>query len=136
LNLLDLTTVLEKEKTLAQVQGICLENNLPVSGYEIHHGQSHITAIPFLVDRHHPERILGCRDHSGNTWGTYLHGIFDTPEFRTHILNRIRLRKGFPLNSSINGPTTMESLIDQELSRLAGILRQNVDISSIYRLFD
>lgn len=129
LGLLGLTTVMDKEKRLTQVSGKCIENDLPVVGYEIHHGFSEVGEEPFIVNG--TGEVLGCRNRDGNIWGTYIHGVFDEGEFRRFILNKIRLKKGLPLRE--------ESLtydIDTELSRLASILRNHIDIDSIYRLME
>jgi len=38
-------------------------------------------------------------------WGTYLHRVFDDPTFRRAWLNRVCLRKGFPLLESHSQPS-------------------------------
>jgi adenosylcobyric acid synthase len=129
LGLLDLVTVMGKEKHLTQVTALFLEGELPVSGYEIHHGRSQVEGIPFLVKDDETKEILGCKNSSGDVWGTYIHGVFDGTPFRSHILNRIRRKKGLPI------PQNQEDFnLDGELSRWAAILRESIDMKAIYRL--
>jgi adenosylcobyric acid synthase len=129
LGLLDLVTVMGEEKRLTQVHAVCLEGELPVRGYEIHHGQSRVKEIPFLVNADEREEILGCRNSAGDVWGTYIHGVFDNSTFRDHILDKIRVKKGLAQPQH-----RVDLNLDGELSRWAGILRQSIDMEAIYRL--
>jgi cobyric acid synthase CobQ len=129
LGFLDITTVMAEEKRLTQVTAICVEGDLPVKGYEIHHGRSRINETPFLVSNDSEKAILGCRNADGNVWGTYIHGVFDNAPFRNYILNKIRARKKLPLTEN-----RLTFDIDAELSRLAVILRKNIDLGAIYDL--
>lgn len=63
-------------------------------------------------------------------YGTYVHGIFDSGEFRSYILNKIRRKKGLE-------ERRLEDLSDirnRELDRLEKIFRDNIDIDYIYKL--
>jgi adenosylcobyric acid synthase len=82
LGLLDMQTVLTREKRLAQVRGRCLFDKLddtaptPVQGYEIHMGESHGLALArpaFEIGG----RGEGAASEDGQIIGTYLHGVFD-----------------------------------------------------------
>ncbi|HMV56430.1 MAG TPA: cobyric acid synthase, partial [Nitrospira sp.] len=42
------------------------------------------------------ECLDGAVGHDGLVWGTYVHGLFDQPDFRRAWLNRLRSRKGLP----------------------------------------
>nr|WP_315260530.1 cobyric acid synthase [uncultured Duganella sp.] len=81
LGLLDMTTEMSPEKRLKQVQGVCAFDvkQAPVSGYEIHMGVSSGSALDtpaFTIDGR-PEGALSA---DGQILGTYLHGLFDTPQ--------------------------------------------------------
>jgi cobyric acid synthase CobQ len=128
LGVLDLTTVMAKEKHLTQITALCVEGDLPVKGYEIHHGRSQVNETPFLVKPGKKE-ILGCKNSRGNVWGTYIHGVFDSTLFRDHVLNKIRLKKNLPIPQN-----RRDFSIDEELSRLASILRDSINIDAIYQL--
>lgn len=129
LGLLAMTTVMEEEKQLRQVRGICKDNGLEINGYEIHHGRSDSQETPFLLNERGD--VVGSRNKTGTTWGTYLHGVFDTAAFRNALLNPVRIRKG--LSSRVDRETYD---VDQELSRLASIVRNSVDMDAIYRLIE
>ncbi|MBW1806053.1 MAG: cobyric acid synthase [Deltaproteobacteria bacterium] len=100
LGLLPVETILEEEKVVRKVTGSCLLDNTRVKGYEIHMGRSRITNVAAepLLRMHEPGRrngwTDGCQIDDGKLWGTYLHGIFDSPGFRGNFLNSIRIKKG------------------------------------------
>ncbi len=92
--LLDAETVLEKVKMLSRTQGRLVDGT-PIDGYEIHMGRTSLGdgAIPFarLASRNGGaiDECDGARSGDGRVWGTYLHGLFDHPEFRNHFLRRL-----------------------------------------------
>jgi len=89
LGLLPLRTTLAATKTTVRAYGRSrlpgLEDQ-PVAGYELHAGQSDVDGPPaFELDN--PRRLDGT--WQGTVWGTYVHGCFDTPEFRRAWLARL-----------------------------------------------
>ncbi len=108
----------------------------PLEGYEIHHGATRLadsqptsagspppSAVRPVVVTESGEAIGYGTDA---VWGSYLHGIFDANSFRRSFLNRLRLRRALsPLK-----PTARPSL-DSELSRLAEVVKANVDLAAI-----
>ena len=132
LGLLDMTTIMAEEKHLSQVEAVCTDSGSTVKGYEIHHGRSQMNETPFLVnagENKEKKDALGCKNKTGNVWGTYIHGVFDSTPFRNYILNQIRAGKNLPVPGIIK-----EFSLDEELSRLAAILRKSLDIDAMYRL--
>ena len=81
LGLLDMATELTQKKQLLQVSGHCEfgAGRVPVSGYEIHMGVSAGTALqrPAFHVEGRPE---GARSADDQILGSYLHGMFDTPQ--------------------------------------------------------
>jgi adenosylcobyric acid synthase len=79
LGLLDMTTAMTRDKRLVQVTGTCTFDDAPVAGYEIHMGMSSGAALarPAFSIAGRPE---GALSQDGQVLGTYLHGVFDTPE--------------------------------------------------------
>ena len=76
---LDMTTTLEREKRLAQVDGVCAFADATIQGYEIHMGTSSGAALDrpaFRIEG----RDEGAHSSDGQILGTYLHGLFDTPQ--------------------------------------------------------
>jgi cobyric acid synthase CobQ len=116
LGLLDVTTTLAEEKTLARATGTCLLPGLegsPVSGYEIHHGVTRLgpaTQPAFQVKRESAAAGAhdGACDPSGRVWGTYLHGVFDKPAFRRALLRRL----GVEAATTTPGPSPFDQLAD------------------------
>ncbi len=129
LKLLDVTTVLAPEKTLKQVSGTHLESNLAVVGYEIHHGKSdHANARP--VVKLSGGGMDGTSSRDRKIWGTYLHGIFDSDEFRRWFIDKLRKRRGLKPLGRICHRYEVETALD----RLAETVRRCVDIHRIYRI--
>ncbi|WP_197034902.1 cobyric acid synthase [Herbaspirillum sp. RV1423] len=81
LGLLDMSTELTQRKQLLQVAGHCAfgDGAAAVSGYEIHMGVSDGAALqrPAFVIGGSPE---GARSADDQILGSYLHGMFDTPQ--------------------------------------------------------
>ena len=71
----------------------------------------------------------GARDYEKRVWGTYLHGIFDSPSFLRYFLNRLRARKGLQPISQTRGFN-----ISSEVDRLAERVRASLDMDSIYQI--
>jgi adenosylcobyric acid synthase len=109
LNLLPIETVLEGEKTVRTVTGVCLLNNKRVKGYEIHMGRSEPVRNkggPFL-SIHQPGSKTswndGWAEPGGRIAGTYIHGILDHGGFRSVFLNNLRRSKGLKQSQSKGG---------------------------------
>ena len=87
LGLLDMVTEMTPHKRLVQVHGTCAFDNdqAPVTGYEIHMGTSTGAALvrpAFTIDG----RPEGAVSGDGQILGTYLHGLFDTPQACSALL--------------------------------------------------
>lgn len=82
-------TVFNSRKTVVRTKGIA--NGIPLSGYEIHFGQTIAEGLPFLTAASHTE---GYRSDDGHLSGTYLHHLFYNDAFRADWLNQIRRAKG------------------------------------------
>jgi adenosylcobyric acid synthase len=106
--LLDVETELLAHKSTVQVRAHSLsefwDHECLVEGYEIHMGtttRAKMTPPCFRILPNHSqssldpgdERDEGAMRANGLVWGTYIHGVFDRPEFRRVWLNRIRVRK-------------------------------------------
>ncbi|HCN91388.1 MAG TPA: cobyric acid synthase CobQ [Oxalobacteraceae bacterium] len=107
---LDMTTVLDKEKRLAQVNGFCDFADATVSGYEIHMGTSCGPALDKPAFRING-RTEGARSADEQILGTYLHGLFDTPQASGALL------KWAGLDSDASVDTAQ--LREQSLDRVA-----------------
>lgn len=132
LGLLNLRTVFEREKVLSQAEGIHLPSGSPVSGFEIHHGRSVAGSGRQMIKGTGTASgsFLGLSGETGDVWGTYLHGIFDSDPFRRWWIDRLREKKGWPPLKEVQAPYDIE----KRLSRLATSVRKEVDLDLVYRL--
>lgn len=147
LALLPLITTLGQDKILRRTYGSHPASGTKVSGYEIHHGQSHIASGMEAHIRAHLHtttgEALGWEAQSPPTtastsaaglatprvWGTYLHGIFDEDCFRRAFVDELRAHKNLP---PVGQPTPYT--LEPALNRLAQTLRDTLDMKAIYRL--
>lgn len=133
--LLPVTTVLARDKVTEQVEGQALHVDgapmLPVRGYLIHMGRTDRAGLRpcFRLMRKRAGMACSgtgtgleqdCHDGAvrpdGLVWGTYVHGLFDRPEFRRAWLNRLRSRKGLsarPLTDSQRVTETRSGAMDR-----------------------
>ena len=136
LNLLDIDTIMESEKTTLQVN-IKINSDDPffndsignyLEGYEIHMGKSFGAdcSLSFTTTKGEISSIK-----KGNIFGSYLHGIFDNLKFTESILNLARSIKGLE-PQTIDIP--LKEFKDQEYNRLATHLRTFMDIEKIYKI--
>ncbi len=133
LGLLPLSTVLAPEKFLARTSALHLASGLAVHGYEIHHGRTEgMEKLPLMEkDGADPgDRLVGAGTADGMVWGTYLHGVFDSDEFRRWFIDRLRRRRGLAPQGTILASYDLEPAFE----RLARAVRENVDIDRIYRI--
>ena len=134
LGLLPMVTHFGREKILAQVRAKEIGSGLEVMGYEIHHGRTekpHTREAFRIFSRQgkKTDESDGCISEDGRVWGTYIHGIFDSAAFRRSFLNRVRAQKGWP---PILGASMQD--LDTELDKLANLLRNHLNIESLYRI--
>ncbi len=129
LGFLNVTTVLALEKTLTRATATHLESGFTVRGYEIHHGQSRSSDTEPLL-KQDAGTFDGARSPNGRFWGTYLHGIFDSDEFRRWFIDRLRIRRGLAPKGKVCARYDIEPALD----KLAESVRRCVRIDEIYRL--
>ncbi len=121
LGLLEIDTVLTREKRLGEVSGIELATGTPVAGYEMHLGE---TAGPGL------ERPMlrlasgadGCVSPDGRVAGCYLHGLFSSDPFRRAFLAALDAEPG---------DFAFEGQIEATLDGLADHLEESLDLAAL-----
>lgn len=134
LGLLELETVMEKEKNTTQYEGKLsnctgllegLEGE-EIKGYEIHQG------VTFGNENkvNDEDRIVTVIKGE-NIFATYLHGIFENEKITRNILNKVRAKKGIELQMK---GITFDEYREQQLDKLEKIFRENVDIDKIYEI--
>ncbi len=125
LGLLDFSTVLEPQKQLRNVRGqLCLENAL-VSGYEIHAGVSTGVGLNAAV-RLDDGRVDGGLSADGQMLGTYLHGLFESPEACSALLRWAGLREVQQVD--------YHALRERDIERLADLVEAHLDTKKLREL--
>ena len=126
--LIKVDTVLAAEKTLVKRTGIHIKSGCGVHGYEIHHGITEGERTPVLTFS--KTETCGSRNHDGNVWGAYLHGIFDADPFRRWFIDQLRVKKQLPPVGRIVAPYDIDKSIDD----LAELVRSCFDMDQVHRL--
>jgi len=119
--LLEVDTVLGGAKRLVQTSGLECSTGIPVSGYEMHIGDTTGPGLdrPMLRLSGGPD---GCVSHDGRVAGCYLHGLFASDPFRSAFL------EGLGAGSSELG---YEQQVETTLDGLADHLEQNLDLAAL-----
>ncbi|MBJ9225347.1 cobyric acid synthase [Citrobacter braakii] len=143
LGLLNTVTHFAQHKTTTLVEGQ-MSSSLPdwlagtaglfVRGYEIHMGETALTeeCRSVMTLRKDGGNVAdGAVTADGLTFGTYLHGLFDSDEFTRALVNGLRERKGLaPLDSTFH----YAQYKSQQFDLLADAMRQHIDIEKIYTI--
>ena len=130
------------EQVSAEINNSCSSlfancNKMTVRGYEIHMGHSEFgsSAVPFTshnIENDTKVRINGITDRSGRALGTYLHGIFDSSEFLTSVINNIRTLKGLPVLK--NAVIERKLALNKDIDCLADEVRNSIDLKAVYKV--
>lgn len=138
IDLLDTITTIESEKVMTRVEGnLKLSDfNGDIYGYEIHMGKTIVGENMknlIEINRENGEnacKIDGACNNKERIFGTYIHGILDSTEFREYLLNKIRAEKSMPKRKS----KVYEGFRDEEINKLADIVRKAINMSKIYEI--
>jgi adenosylcobyric acid synthase len=128
LGYLPMETIIERDKSLTRKTGVHKLSGKTVFGYEIHHGISSVLADPLLSFA--DGTTCGLAGQGGQIWGSYLHGIFDSDEFRRWFVDKLRTSIGLPAIGRILAPYDLEGAFE----RLADQVRRSVDMEYLYGL--
>ncbi|MFR4198795.1 MAG: cobyric acid synthase [Ruminococcus sp.] len=142
IGLLAMDTVFSTQKQRRQIQGqVCqLPESLrtlsgaAAAGYEIHMGQSTSQGVDVPLLRLDNGETDGLCTKDGQVFGTYLHGVFDAPEFLQPILQMLLQKNG---NAEITAqPVDRAAYKETQYNRLAELLREHLDIPKIYDILN
>ena len=122
LGLLDVATVIGKEKSLRPVEGVATAGGAPVRGYEMHMGHTTGTGAgrPFL---RFGERDDGAISPDGRVAGCYMHGLFASDGFRAAYLQQVA---GLPVSG-----LRYEEHVDAALDAVADGLERALDMEAL-----
>ena len=133
LGLLSVRTTLGREKTSAVFAGRIVHatgvlsglEGIRVQGYEIHMG----TTIPDGAAVEFTSGQTGfCTD---NIYGSYVHGIFDRKEMMTALVTAVGAARGVRVDAGC--AMDYAAFRQQQYDRLAGALREHLDMDRIYQ---
>ncbi|MEE9272999.1 MAG: cobyric acid synthase [Robiginitomaculum sp.] len=129
LGLLDIETIMRTKKTVRPIKGRCTITQTPITGYEIHVGETTgaDTLRPFLFLENTLKdsvRKDGARNPNGNIEGSYVHGLFASNEFRTAWLERMKAGASSRLDYEVS--------VDKALEDFADGLEAALDIEAIF----
>ncbi len=119
LGLLEMSTVLEEHKQLRNVTGCLLLEGVQVSGYEIHAGVTTGRALEHPAVRLADGRVDGAQSTDGQIFGTYLHGLFETPEACSALLRWAGLQDVQEVD--------YHALRERDIERLADLVENHLD---------
>lgn len=150
LGFLDVATELLPHKRTARVDALPLcwdaSPGTTVQGYEIHMGHTRRGSVRpcFHIIRRVGQNLAdegstgtleeaeeGASHAERFIWGTYIHGVFDRPEFRRLWLNRLRRRKGLmPLDTAVS--EAVSTRLQSALDRWADHLEKHLNLAGIF----
>jgi adenosylcobyric acid synthase len=124
LGLLDVETTLLSDKTLTRVKATHATSGAPITGYEIHLGQTTgpDCARPFALIG---AELDGAVSANGRIMGTYIHGCFASDQFRRNFLGAFGAKAG---------SFAFEVEIERTLDELAAHLESHLDVERIVAL--
>lgn len=134
LGFLPIATRFNQDKALYQVEATHEGTGLRVHGYEIHMGESRALrpTAPFVRIRTRNGRgvelLDGAIEPNGRVWGCYVHGLFDSPDFRQRFLREVREAFGLPT------PLSMASGGVNPYDRLADGFEQHLDMALLWKI--
>ena len=137
---------------------LCGLSGKSIEGYEIHMGRTYIDREEGAADtarivswRREPEicrpmdyvmetgkdRILSRQArmdgwNRGNIYGTYVHGIFDSPQIARTVAEALAAAKGLCLEQAAD--MDYRAYREQQYDKLAESLREHLDMDAVYRI--
>ena len=137
LGLLDVcTTFLPSKVTLLRSGTSPYFGGVSVAGYQIHQGRVAGGDLSSLFVLSKPVRPIsdvglaeGAVSKTGRVFGTTLHGVFESDEFRRKFLGYVARVQSKSFRSDIN----FSQIRDRQIDLLAGLMIKHVDIEALLR---
>lgn len=142
MGLLPIETTFTEQKTRTRVSGtfgqlsgtLSALSKQPFDGYEIHMGQTEsdapIAAIADSVSG--GARLDGCQ--SGNVYGTYVHGVFDSDAVAGTLVRTLAAKKG--VDPDLLGTVSGEAYRQQQYDLLADAIEAHMDMQKIHQILE
>lgn len=157
MGLLPLRTEFHKEKIRTQVEGVfgelegCFKSlsGLCITGYEVHMGESlkdgekrgsleegrsegRLCRRVVHLSEVQGKKRKGDGWNRGNIYGSYVHGVFDSPEIAQAVIQSLADRKGLVLEEM--GDWDYKTYREKQYDKLADVLRKTLDMDQIYSM--
>ncbi|MDD2410089.1 MAG: cobyric acid synthase [Candidatus Methanomethylophilaceae archaeon] len=114
------------DKCVRQVRGKTIATGGDVTGYEIHMGETDVKERPLFSLERFPGRVdEGSLREDEMLFGTYLHGVFDTQDFRRYFLSFVK--GGTPVAESVD----YQEYVDLNLDKLADVFEEALDMEKV-----
>ena len=118
------------EKRTVRVEGTMADGEGEVRGYEIHMGATESEESPlFLLRSDRGVRGEGSISPDGMVMGTYVHGLFDRPPFRSRFLSLAG-------NSGSRSVIDYDATVEESLSRVARTVEEHLDIDTMLKIME
>lgn len=117
-------TTVRSEATAYSQEGLLKGFDDKVTGYEIHMGKTEYSGNPRPLFKLENGSSDGSVSPDGKIWGTYFHGVFNTPRFRRRWLESIGWKPSGPERSLFD-------VQDEQLDSLADVMEENLDMNYI-----
>nr|WP_198428161.1 cobyric acid synthase [Nocardia bovistercoris] len=133
LGLLDLEVEFDAAKVLRQVTGVgvgrAATEGIPVSGYEIHHGRVTHSGDPAWLE------VDGAEEGSVRraVWGTHLHGLLESDDFRRAWLRTVADRAG-RFDYLVAEHVSVADVRSAQLDLLADLVDDHLDMARVEEL--
>ncbi len=125
LGLLPIDTVIAADKRTRRITGIFAGTDAGFAGYEIHAGVTHVDAGTPPLLRLDDASGDGAVASGGRISGCYVHGLFDRPAARAHLVAQLGVR---------SDGSDRHDVIDAALDGIAATLEQVLDIDALIAL--
>jgi adenosylcobyric acid synthase len=126
---LDSTTRFEERKITRSRRGTAL--GCVVTGYQIHHGRTTSDAPWVTLDDHWGRHEDGAADFAAGVFGTSLHGLLESDDFRIAFLDAVAARRGKQFKPS---GLSFASARERQFDQLADLVERHLDMAAIERL--
>jgi len=126
LGLLAFSTELAAEKQLRNVRGHLALENAEVCGYEIHAGVTTGLALERPAVQLEDGRCDGAQSADGQIFGTYLHGLFESPAACSALLRWAGLQDVQSVD--------YHALRERDIERLADLVQNHLDTGLLRQL--
>lgn len=142
LNLIPLkTTYTFVNKTTIAKGNICNMDNIlkPLSdskiyGYEVINGDSDMLegAEAFMVDK--LNNVIGLSNKEGNVFGTFMHGVFESKEFRRGLLKILKERHGVVTSNKNLEEQSFKEYKEKRFDEFYKIFSENIDLDKLGKI--